>query len=202
MIPRLTAGSPRLQHQIKFILEVDKAKGILRSTHVSVADRRENDGEHAWHVALIALVLAEYAPPGTDLLRVIAMLLLHDIVEIDAGDVNVYDAEARVGQSARERRAADRIYGLLPSEQGLEFRKLWEDFEAGESPEARFAASIDRLQPLLLNHHTQGATWRDREVTRAQVLAVNAHIADGSQELWELARAVIDDAREHGYLKG
>ncbi len=202
MIPRLTAGSPRLQHQIKFILEVDKAKGILRSTHVSAADRRENDGEHAWHVALIALVLAEYAPPGTDLLRVIAMLLLHDIVEIDAGDVNVYDAEARVGQPARERRAADRIYGLLPSEQGLEFRKLWEDFEARESPEARFAASIDRLQPLLLNHHTQGATWRDREVTRAQVLAVNAHIADGSQELWELARAVIDDAREHGYLKG
>ena len=185
-----------------FILEVDKAKGILRSTHVSVADRRENDGEHAWHVALIALVLAEYAPPGIDLLRVIAMLLLHDIVEIDAGDVNVYDAEARVGQLARERRAADRIYGLLPSEQGLEFRELWEDFEARESPEARFAASIDRLQPLLLNYHTQGATWRDREVTRAQVLAVNAHIADGSQELWELARAVIDDAAEHGYLRG
>ena len=185
-----------------FILEVDKAKGILRSTHVSVADRRENDGEHAWHVALIALVLAEYAPPGIDLLRVIAMLLLHDIVEIDAGDVNGYDAEARVGQLARERRAADRIYGLLPSEQGLEFRELWEDFEARESPEARFAASIDRLQPLLLNYHTQGATWRDREVTRAQVLAVNAHIADGSQELWELARAVIDDAAEHGYLKG
>ncbi len=202
MIPRLTAGSPRLQRQIDFILEVDKAKGILRSTHVSVADRRENDGEHAWHVALIALVLAEYAPPGIDLLRVIAMLLLHDIVEIDAGDVNVYDAEARVGQLARERRAADRIYGLLPSEQGLEFRELWEDFEARESPEARFAASIDRLQPLLLNYHTQGATWRDREVTRAQVLAVNAHIADGSQELWELARAVIDDAAEHGYLKG
>ena len=202
MIPRLTAGPPRLQRQIDFILEVDKAKGILRSTHVSVADRRENDGEHAWHVALIALVLAEYAPPGIDLLRVIAMLLLHDIVEIDAGDVNVYDAEARVGQLARERRAADRIYGLLPSEQGLEFRELWEDFEARESPEARFAASIDRLQPLLLNYHTQGATWRDREVTRAQVLAVNAHIADGSQELWELARAVIDDAREHGYLKG
>ena len=202
MIPRLTAGSPRLQRQIGFILEVDKAKGILRSTHVSVADRRENDGEHAWHVALIALVLAEYAPPGIDLLRVIAMLLLHDIVEIDAGDVNVYDAEARVGQLARERRAADRIYGLLPSEQGLEFRELWEDFEARESPEARFAASIDRLQPLLLNYHTQGATWRDREVTRAQVLAVNAHIADGSQELWELARAVIDDAAEHGYLRG
>ena len=202
MIPRLTAGSPRLQRQIDFILEVDKAKGILRSTHVSVADRRENDGEHAWHVALIALVLAEYAPPGIDLLRVIAMLLLHDIVEIDAGDVNVYDAEARVGQLARERRAADRIYGLLPSEQGLEFRELWEDFEARESPEARFAASIDRLQPLLLNYHTQGATWRDREVTRAQVLAVNAHIADGSQELWELARAVIDDAAEHGYLRG
>lgn len=202
MIPRLTAGPPRLQRQIDFILEVDKAKGILRSTHVSVADRRENDGEHAWHVALIALVLAEYAPPGIDLLRVIAMLLLHDIVEIDAGDVNVYDAEARVGQLARERRAADRIYGLLPSEQGLEFRELWEDFEARESPEARFAASIDRLQPLLLNYHTQGATWRDREVTRAQVLAVNAHIADGSQELWELARAVIDDAAEHGYLKG
>ena len=202
MIPRLTAGSPRLQRQIDFILEVDKAKGILRSTHVSVADRRENDGEHAWHVALIALVLAEYAPPGIDLLRVIAMLLLHDIVEIDAGDVNVYDAEARVGQLARERRAADRIYGLLPSEQGLEFRELWEDFEARESPEARFAASIDRLQPLLLNYPTQGATWRDREVTRAQVLAVNAHIADGSQELWELARAVIDDAAEHGYLRG
>jgi putative hydrolase of HD superfamily len=108
------------------------------------------------------------------------MLLLHDIVEIDAGDVNVYDAEARAGQPARERLAADRIYGLLLSEQGLEFRKLWEEFEVRESPEYRFAASIDRLQPLLLNFHTQGATWREQEVTRAQVLAVNAHIAEGS----------------------
>ena len=200
-MPKLTVGSPRLQQQIDFILEVDKAKGILRSTRVTVADRFENDGEHSWHVALIALVLAEYAPPGIDLLRVIAMLLLHDIVEIDAGDVNVYDEEARVSQPARERLAADRIYGLLPSEQGVEFRNLWEEFEARESPEARFAASIDRLQPLLLNHHTQGATWREREVTRDQVLAVNAHIADGSKELWELASAVIDDARDHGYLE-
>ncbi len=200
-MPKLTVGSPRLQQQIDFILEVDKAKGILRSTRVTVADRFENDGEHSWHVALIALVLAEYAPPGIDLLRVIAMLLLHDIVEIDAGDVNVYDEEARVSQPVRERLAADRIYGLLPSEQGVEFRNLWEEFEARESPEARFAASIDRLQPLLLNHHTQGATWREREVTRDQVLAVNAHIADGSKELWELASAVIDDARDHGYLE-
>ncbi|HCU73566.1 MAG TPA: phosphohydrolase [Chloroflexi bacterium] len=200
-MPKLTVGSPRLQQQIDFILEVDKAKGILRSTRVTVADRFENDGEHSWHVALIALVLAEYAPPGIDLLRVIAMLLLHDIVEIDAGDVNVYDEEARVSQPVRERLAADRIYGLLPSEQGVEFRNLWEEFEARESPEARFAASIDRLQPLLLNHHTQGATWREREVTRDQVVAVNAHIADGSKELWELASAVIDDARDHGYLE-
>ena len=149
---------------------------------------------------MFALVLADHTPPETDIARVIAMLLVHDIVEIDAGDAFVYDEEARALQPERERAAADRLYGLLPPNQGRSLRALWEEFEARETPEARFAAALDRLQPLLLNFHTQGKAWRQHGVTRAQVLAVNAHIADGSGTLWAFARSLIHDAVRLGYL--
>ena len=150
---------------------------------------------------MFALVLADYAPPEADIARVIAMLLVHDIVEIDAGDAFLYDEEARARQPARERAAADRLYGLLPTGQGRNLRALWEEFEARRTPEARFAAALDRLQPLLLNFHTQGKAWRQHGVTSVQVLAVNAHIAHGSPTLWAFARALIDEAVTRGYLK-
>ncbi|MCY3957472.1 MAG: HD domain-containing protein [Chloroflexi bacterium] len=181
-------------------MELDKAKGVLRRNLIPSADRRENDAEHGWHVTMFALVLADYAPPGADISRVIAMLLVHDIVEIDAGDAFVYDEEAKARQPARERAAADRLYGILPPGQGRNLRSLWEEFEARQTPEARFAAALDRLQPLLLNFHTRGRAWRHHGVTRDQVLAVNAHIADGSKALWGFARSLIDEAVRLGYL--
>ena len=182
-------------------MELDKAKGVLRRNLIPSADRRENDAEHAWHVTMFALVLADYAPPETDITRVIAMLVVHDIVEIDAGDAFVYDEEARALQPERERAAADRLYGLLPPNQGSSLRALWEEFEARETPEARFAAALDRLQPLLLNFHTQGKAWRKHGVTSAQVLQVNAHIAQGSPTLWTFARTLINQAVTRGYLR-
>ena len=177
------------------------AKGVLRRNLITAEERRENDAEHAWHVAMFALVLADYAPPGTDIARVITMLLVHDIVEIDAGDAFVYDEEARALQPERERSAADRLYGLLPPSQGRSLRALWEEFEARQTPEARFAAALDRLQPLLLNFHTQGKAWRAHGVTSAQVLQVNAHIAQGSQTLWTFAQELINEAVRLEYLK-
>lgn len=149
---------------------------------------------------MFALVLADYAPPGIDISRVIAMLLVHDIVEIDAGDAFVYDEKAKAQQPARERAAADRLYGILPPGQGRNLRSLWEEFESRHTPEARFAAALDRLQPLLLNFHTQGQAWRQHGVTRAQVLTVNAHIAHGSETLWAFARSLINEAVRLGYL--
>ena len=181
-------------------MELDKAKGVLRRNLITAEERRENDAEHAWHVTMFALVLASYASPGTDVSRVVAMLLVHDIVEIDAGDAFVYDEAAKAQQPARERAAAERIFGLLPSDQGVVLRALWEEFEARRTPEARFAAALDRLQPLLLNFHTEGRAWRQHGVTKAQVLAVNAHIADGSETLWAFARSLIDEAVDRGYL--
>ena len=189
-----------LQRRVEFLLELDKAKGVLRRNLITAEERRENDAEHGWHVTMFALVLADYAPPGTDIARVIAMLLVHDIVEIDAGDAFVYDEEAKALQPARESAAADRIYGLLPAGQGRSLRALWEEFEARQTPEARFAASLDRLQPLILNFHTRGQAWRQHGVTRDQVLSVNAHIAHGSETLWAFARNLINEAVRLGYL--
>ena len=189
-----------LQRRVEFLLELDKAKGVLRRNLIPSANRRENDAEHGWHVTMFALVLADYAPPGTDISRVIAMLLVHDIVEIDAGDAFVYNEEAKAQQPALERAAADRLYGLLPPDQGRNLRRLWEEFEARQTTEARFAAALDRLQPLLLNFHTQGQAWRQHGVTRDQVLTVNAHIADGSKALWGFARSLIEEAVRLGYL--
>jgi putative hydrolase of HD superfamily len=192
----------RLQQQIAFIVEIDKAKQILRRSVVTDASRRENDAEHSWHLAVMALILSEYArEPALDLLKVIKMVLVHDLVEIDAGDTYIYDTAAQAGKWEREREAAARIFGMLPEESGAELRAVWEEFEAKATPEARFAEAMDRLQPLLLNYHTRGRMWREHGITSDRVIAVNQRIADGAPELWEYARALIEDAVREGILE-
>ena len=190
----------RLARQLDFILEIDKAKQILRRNRITGDRRRENDAEHAWHMSVMAMLLAEYAPAGIDLTRVLEMILIQDLVEIDAGDAYIYDAEARRRQQPLEQAAAERIFPLLPADQARLVRALWEEFEARETPEARFAGALDRLHPLLLNFHTEGQAWRENGTRKSQVLDRNASIADGSPELWTYARQLIEQAVERGYL--
>src|SRR4051812_42595057 len=162
----------RLAQQIRFIIEVDKVKEIFRQTLLTQSLRQENDAEHSWHLCLMVLVLAEHAnSPGLDVLRVLKMLLIHDIVEIDAGDTFAYDTARMADQHARESLAADRIFGLLPSDQTTEFRSLWDEFEARQTPEAKFAAAVDRFQPMLQNCLTEGTAWRQHGVTSDRVIA-------------------------------
>ncbi len=192
------ASLDRLGRQIAFILEVDKLKEIFRQTLLTQSRRRENDAEHSWHLCLVVIVLAEHAnQPDLDVLRVLKMLIIHDIVEIDAGDTFAYDTARMADQHEREAIAADRLFGLLPEDQAREFRALWDEFEARATPEAKFAAGCDRFQPMLLNLHTEGASWRAHGVTHDQVVARNQHMAAGSRVMWErisqlLAAAVAD----------
>lgn len=194
-------SADRLQRQITFLMEADRVKTILRRNRVvSDPSRRENDAEHMYHFALMAAVLAEYSDAPIDQLRVLKMILIHDLVEIDAGDSFIYDAQALVGKREREERAADRIFNLLPADQAREMRDLWEEFEHEESAEARFAAALDRLQPLLCNYYTEGGAWKEHGVNAAQVFARNSKIALGSTELWTYARSFLDDALAKGYM--
>lgn len=191
----------RLESQVRFILEVDKLKEIFRQTVCTQSRRAENDAEHSWHLCLAVIVLAEHAnAPGLDVLRVLKMLIIHDLVEIDAGDTFAYDTARMAGQHEREALAADRIFGLLPPDQCAEFRALWDEFEERRTPESRFAAAIDRFQPVLLNCSTEGSAWRRHGVTADRVIARNSHIAEGSADLWEKAAAMIRQAVESGHL--
>jgi putative hydrolase of HD superfamily len=191
----------RLERQIAFVIELDKLKQVLRQTRLMDGSRRENDAEHCWHVALMAVVLAEHAGAGIDVLRVLKMLLIHDVVEIDAGDTFLYAAVDAAAVAARETRAAERIFGLLPPDQAGELRALWEEFEARRSAEAKFARALDRLEPLLQNHRNGGGTWREHGVTVEQVLAKKHIVADGSAALWAFAVELIDDSLARGYLR-
>jgi putative hydrolases of HD superfamily len=190
----------RLERQIAFIVELDKLKQVLRQTRLMDGSRRENDAEHCWHVALMAVVLAEHGA-GIDVLRVLKMLLIHDVVEIDAGDTFLYAAVDAAAVAQRETRAAERIFGLLPPDQAGELRALWEEFEARRSAEAKFARALDRLEPLLQNHRNGGGTWREHGVTVEQVLAKKHILADGSAALWAFAVELIDDSLARGYLR-
>lgn len=190
----------RLAQQIQFVLEVDQLKQVLRQTLLTDGSRRENSAEHSWHIALMALVLAEYAPQPIDVLRVLKMLLLHDLVEIDAGDTFCYDVQGNQSKADREVRAADRLFGLLPADQAIELRTIWEEFESQTTPDAQFAAALDRLQPLLHNHQTQGHTWQLHQVTCDRVLERMAPIQTGAPPLWPLVEQVIDDCIAAGYL--
>ena len=202
--PTDTARVPaadRLHRQITFLMEADRVKTILRRNRVvSDQSRRENDAEHMYHFALMATVLAEYSNAPVDLLRVLRMILIHDLVEIDAGDTFVYDAQAQVSKRAREELAADRIFGLLPEDQAREVRDLWEEFEAEKTVEAQFAAALDRLQPLLCNYYTEGGAWKEHGVNATQVFARNSKIANGSALLWDYVRGFLDDALAKGYM--
>lgn len=192
--------SLRLDQQIGFILELDTLKSVLRRSYLLNNTRRENSAEHSWHLSAMALVLAEHANADIDQFRVLKMLLVHDIVEIDSGDTYIYDTAGNDTKAVREQEAAQRIFGLLPDDQKLELTRLWQELEARETPEAKFAAALDRLMPLLHNYHTEGRSWREHGITKQQVLNLNRHIADGSQSLWEYAESLIDDAAAKGYL--
>ena len=191
----------RLAQQIRFIIEVDCLKEIFRQTVLINSRRPENDAEHSWHLCLIVITLAEHANwPQLNVLRVLQMLILHDLVEIDAGDTFAYDTLAMAGQHDREAVAADRIFGLLPADQALEFRALWDEFEARQTPEAKFAAAVDRFQPMLLNCRTEGAAWRKHGITRDRVIARNSYIAEGSAALWDYAARMIEQTVAEGNL--
>ncbi|MCE6957849.1 HD domain-containing protein [Cereibacter sphaeroides] len=183
--------SDRLGRQLAFLAEADRLKSVLRANPLCDGSRRENSGEHSWHIALYALVLAEEAGPEVRIDRVIRMLLLHDLVEIDTGDTPIHGSHDPAAIAALEAEAADRIFGLLPTDQGAELRALWEEFEAGESPDAIFARSIDRVQPVMQNLHSGGGTWRDFAVTSDQLDArVGSKIARGAPRLWAHVRAL------------
>jgi putative hydrolases of HD superfamily len=193
----------RLKQQINFFVEVDKLKQITRQNYLADGTRKENDAEHSWHLALMCILFREYASgsENLDLLRVIKMVLIHDLVEIDAGDTYCYDRTASIGKAAREQRAADRLFKLLPPDQEIEFRNLWDEFEGRSTPEACFAAALDRLQPLTLNYRAQGKSWQEHNVNLEQVLARNSSIANGAPALWDFARKMIGDAVEKGILQ-
>jgi putative hydrolase of HD superfamily len=191
----------RLVRQIEFIAECDKLKEIFRQTLNTQSRRAENDAEHSWHLCLCVIVLAEHANvPGLNVLRVLKMLIVHDLVEIDAGDTFAYDTAAMANQHEREAVAADRIFGLLPPDQGAEFRALWDEFEAKETAEARFATAVDRFQPMLLNCRSQAIAWNRHGVTHDRVVARNRHIADGCDELWRYAEAMLQEVVDAGHL--
>ena len=177
----------RLEKQFAFCLEVDKEKKIERQTYISDASRQENDAEHAWHMALMTLILSEYANEEIDILKTISMILIHDVVEIDAGDTYAYDEEGKKTQKERELKAADRIFAMLPEDQQAKFRALWDEFEAAETKEAKFARTMDNIQPMMLNDATDGRRWQEKGVRLSQILKRNERTPKGSEELWEYA---------------
>jgi 5'-deoxynucleotidase YfbR-like HD superfamily hydrolase len=185
-------ATDRLAGQIAFLVEADKLKTVLRRTPLVDLSRLENSAEHSWHLALTALALLEYAPAGVDLQRVLELIAVHDLVEIDAGDTFAYDTAGHDTKIERERTAAERIFGLLPPDQSAAFRQRWEEFEAAETPESRYANALDRLQPLLLNMHSGGGSWKSHHVTRAAVLRRMTPIKTALPEVWPFVLDVIE----------
>ena len=190
--------SERMDRQINFILELDKEKNILRQTHLTGHGRRENDAEHSWHLAVMAYLLKEYANEPIDIARVMIMCLIHDAVEIDAGDTYAYDKEGLSTQKEREAKAADRIFGLLPADQRDEFRGIFEEFEANETPEARFAHAMDNFQPLLLNNSNNGGDWKEHDVCLEQVLGRQNKKKLGSEEIFARTMEILEDNVKKG----
>lgn len=191
-----------LEKQMNFIVEIDKLKSIYRQTILTDKSRNEDDAQHSWHLATMAFLLKDYsADSSIDISKVVKMVLIHDIVEIDAGDTYCYDICAHDDKWEREEKAARRIFGILPEEQYKELMALWEEFEEMKTPESKFAASLDRLQPLLNNYYTEGLSWKKHGIKVSQVIERNKHIKEGAPLLWEFALKLINDAVEKGYLK-
>ncbi|HHX8600416.1 TPA: HD domain-containing protein [Vibrio alginolyticus] len=192
----------RLEKQLALVIELDKLKSILRRTRVKSAEGRlENSGEHSWHVALMAILMEEHANAPVDICLVMKMLLIHDVVEIDAGDTFVYDTAASQEQAEKEIRAAERLFGMLPSDQEQELLALWHEFEAAQTDDAKYAKALDRLIPMLLNYHNNGQSWKEHGVSREQALTINKRIEFGSVTLWDKAKELIEEATEKGWLK-
>jgi putative hydrolase of HD superfamily len=194
-------AAERLARQMEFLVEADRLKDVLRRTVTTGGRRPENSAEHTWHIVLFAMTLAEHAEAKQlDLLRVLRMLAIHDLVEIDAGDTFAYDTGGMAGQHEREALAANRIFGLLPPDQAMEFRALWDEFEAKATPEARFALACDRFQAMVLNARTEGHAWKLHGITGDRVRARNAAVRDGSPTIWEYATRMIEEAIAAGHL--
>lgn len=191
----------RLLKQLDFILEIDKEKRITRQTSITGHLRKENDAEHAWHMALMSFILREYSNEDIDITRVIVMCLVHDIVEIDAGDTYAYDEEGKKTQAEREEKAKKRIFGLLPEDQADLMMELFDEFEADVTPEAHFAHAMDNFQPLLLNNSNGGADWREHDVTYDQVMGRQSRTAEGSRDLFAVTREIMDENARNGSLK-
>ena len=190
----------RLQKQMEFIVEVDKVKKIMRQTYLSDSSRKEDDAEHSWHLALMAVLLKEYSNEEVDLTKVIPMVLIHDLVEIDAGDTYAYSGESAAVTEARERKAAERVFGILPEDQGKVFRDLWEEFEAYQTPEAKFAHVLDNCQPMLLNDASNGLSWTEHQVRKSQIYKRNEHTAEGSRKIWNYMQSLIQKHIDLGHV--
>ena len=188
----MTAENERLQKQIAFIKEIDKVKNIFRQTYLADGTRKENDAEHSWHIALMAVLLKEYVSEDVDVAKVMTMVLIHDLVEIDAGDTYAYDSEGAKSKREREVKAADRIFGILPADQGMYFRELWEEFEAYETPDAKYAHLLDNFQPLLLNDASGGRSWNEHGVHKSQIYKRNEKVQETSQEIWNTIQEVVE----------
>lgn len=191
----------RMKKQIEFLMEIDKVKNIFRQTYLADGKRKENDAEHSWHLAVAAFLLKEYAVEEVDLLKVIIMVLIHDLVEIDAGDTYAYDYKGAETKRAREEAAAERIFGILPEDQGAYFRELWEEFEAYESADAKYARLLDNFQPLLLNNESGGISWTEHDVKKSQIYKRNERIEETSPEVWEWMKEIVDKHIELGHVK-
>lgn len=192
----------RLLQQLDFLVEVDKLKSVYRRSYITDRSRHENDAEHTWHLTMMAILLLEHVDnQQLDILRVLKMLIVHDLVEIDAGDTFAYDEQGHEDKYEREQAAARRLFGMLPDDQREELMTLWEEFEARQSPEAQYAAALDRLQPLIQNYRTEGVSWREHGVMSDKVLARNRHIGDISSELWAYVQSLVADSVNKGYLK-
>ena len=191
----------RLKKQLDFALEIDKEKNILRQTHLSGHGRNENDAEHAWHMAIMAYLLREYSNEPVDITRVMLMCLIHDVVEIDAGDTYAYDEEGKKTQKAREEAAKERIYSLLPEDQKEDLAAIFDEFEESKTPESKFAHAMDNLQPLMLNNSNDGGDWREHGVSAKQVYGRQSRTKEGSEKLYEVTDQIIKKHREKGNLK-
>lgn len=190
----------RLQQQVNFIREIDKVKKIIRQNYITDASRRENDAEHAWHAALMAVLLSEYSNEPVDTMKVVKMLLIHDLVEIDAGDSYAYDYAAQATAHQREVKAAERIFGMLPEDQQQEFRSLWDEFEEYETAEARFAHVMDNFQPLILNDASDGLSWREHQVKKENVMRRNAKVPSASEPIWNCMLKLVERNIEKGNI--
>ena len=191
----------RLRAQLTFLVEIDQLKTVMRQSPLAAADRRENDAEHSWHLAVMVVILAEHSDESIDVGHTVQLVLLHDLVEIYAGDTPLYDSAAGDGQHEREVAAADQLFGLLPADQAQRLRALWDEFEERRTPEARFAKAMDRLQPLLLNYLARGGTWRTPGVTTDDVRARKAVIGEASASLWKAGLRLIDEGETRGWAR-